>query len=328
MSSESGKNHGAARSDASDVLVIGAGLSGLVAARELRAAGRGVLLVDKGRGVGGRLATRRLDGATFDHGAQFIAPRGAEFTALVETWVTAGVLAPWPVPVAGGHSCWRGVPAMTGLAKHLARDLDVRLATRVTALRRGGDLWTAVTEDGHELHGRAALLTAPVPQSLALLAAGGVVLPAALRADLEAVAYEPCLAVLAVPAGAVRVPAPGWHEPGGEPLTAIIDNRAKGVSTAAAVTLLATPAFSRAHWDRDRQESGRALLTAAAPWLGGPVASSQVHAWLYSRPLGDRRDGCVVLQDAPRLVIAGDAFGGPDLEGAALSGLRAALALA
>lgn len=325
MSSGSGTNRGDA--DVLDVLVIGAGLSGLVAARALRAAGRSVVLVDKGRGVGGRLATRRLDGATFDHGAQFVAPRGADFTALVEAWVAAGVLAPWPGPAAGGAPCWRGVPAMTGIAKHLARDLDVRLATRVTALRRGSDSWTAATEDGRELRGRAALLTAPVPQSLALLAAGGVVLPTALRADLEAVAYEPCLAVLAVPAGEVRVPAPGWLEPGDGILAAVIDNQAKGVSTAPAVTLLAAPAFSRAHWDRDRQESGRMLLDAAAPWLGGPVASFQVHAWLYSRPLGDRRDGCVVLQEAPRLVIAGDAFGGPDLEGAALSGLRAARAL-
>ena len=51
-----------------DVLIIGAGLAGLSAANELQLAGYRVLVVDKGRGLGGRLAGRRIGGATFiDH---------------------------------------------------------------------------------------------------------------------------------------------------------------------------------------------------------------------------------------------------------------------
>jgi renalase len=53
-----------------DVLIVGAGIAGLAAATDLHAAGRTVLVVDKGRGVGGRLASRRIGAATFDHGAQ------------------------------------------------------------------------------------------------------------------------------------------------------------------------------------------------------------------------------------------------------------------
>ncbi|WP_157463608.1 FAD-dependent oxidoreductase, partial [Deinococcus pimensis] len=37
-----------------DVLVVGAGLGGLACARDLRRAGRRVLLLDKSRGVSGR----------------------------------------------------------------------------------------------------------------------------------------------------------------------------------------------------------------------------------------------------------------------------------
>ena len=42
-----------------DIVVIGAGMSGIACARVLRAAGLPVRLIDKARGVGGRMATRR-----------------------------------------------------------------------------------------------------------------------------------------------------------------------------------------------------------------------------------------------------------------------------
>ena len=68
------------------VIVVGAGLSGLMAAQEIHNAGHEVIVFDKGRGVGGRLATRRIDAATLDHGAQFFTVRTNEFAAHVDKW--------------------------------------------------------------------------------------------------------------------------------------------------------------------------------------------------------------------------------------------------
>ena len=62
-----------------NVVVIGAGLSGLIAAQSLQAHGHKLLVVDKGRSPGGRLATRRIGPATLDHGAQFFTVRSEEF---------------------------------------------------------------------------------------------------------------------------------------------------------------------------------------------------------------------------------------------------------
>ena len=62
-------------------VVVGAGISGLLAAQELTAAGWRVVVLDKGRGVGGRMATRRVGDGTFDHGAQFFTVRGERFLA-------------------------------------------------------------------------------------------------------------------------------------------------------------------------------------------------------------------------------------------------------
>jgi NAD(P)-binding Rossmann-like domain len=78
-----------------DVLVVGAGMAGVTAAAELQRAGRRVLVLDKGRAVGGRLASRRVGAATFDHGAQFITARMPRFAALIEQCREAGVVEEW-----------------------------------------------------------------------------------------------------------------------------------------------------------------------------------------------------------------------------------------
>src|SRR4051812_5903801 len=70
-----------------DVLIVGAGLAGLMAGHVLADAGKRVVLLDKGRSVGGRMATRRIGGGLADHGAQFFTVRDPEFGKFVERWI-------------------------------------------------------------------------------------------------------------------------------------------------------------------------------------------------------------------------------------------------
>ncbi|WP_034385430.1 NAD(P)/FAD-dependent oxidoreductase [Deinococcus sp. YIM 77859] len=57
-----------------DVLVVGAGLSGLTAARVLTRAGRRVRVLEAAEHLGGRVATRTVDGFTLDVGYQVLFP--------------------------------------------------------------------------------------------------------------------------------------------------------------------------------------------------------------------------------------------------------------
>jgi hypothetical protein len=313
-----------------DLLVIGAGMAGLIAATELQRAGRRVLLLDKSRGVGGRMASRRIEGATFDHGAQFITTRDGRFAALLEEARNLGAVEEWCRGFEGdeqGHARCRGKPTMSALPRQLALGLDLRLETTVVALRPAGDQWSVQTAAGCTFTAGAVVLTPPVPQSLALLDLGGVVLPPELRTRLAAIEYTRCLAVLAVLEGPSRIPPPGGVAPADGPIVWIADNQLKGISAEPAVTIHSTHAFSLLHWDRDRQESGRALLDAAGPWLGAGIKSFQVHGWRYSKPMRVEEEPCVVVSQKPPLVLAGDAFGGPRVEGAALSGWAAAEAI-
>jgi hypothetical protein len=79
------------------VAVVGGGLAGLSAATRLAALGLVPTVFDMGRSPGGRACSRLMpdQGLAFDHGCQFLAPRGAEFGAEVAGWAAAGAAAEW-----------------------------------------------------------------------------------------------------------------------------------------------------------------------------------------------------------------------------------------
>ncbi len=141
---------------------------------------------------------------------------------------------------------------------------------------------------------------------------------------LKASNMNAALSVMAVLDGPAQIPPPGGQALSEGPIAWIADNQMKGVSTAPAVTLHATAAFSQERWDRGRKESGLDLLQAAKPWLGSDVMEFQVHGWRYSKPVRVDEGPCLVVSQSPALVLAGDAFAAPRVEGAALSGWGAA----
>ena len=304
-------------------VIVGAGMSGLTAAGELREKGWNVTLLDKGRGVGGRMATRRIGESRFDHGAQFFTVRAPRFREATDRWQQANWVAPWFDE--GGHVRYRAAGGMNALAKHLSMPFDVRTETKVARAEPADEGWQVITESGLTLRAGALVLTAPAPQALALLAACSDRLPSQLLSTLAAISFDPCLALLVTIDGPSRVPPPGYIRPEQGPVEWIADNTQKGVSNgAAALTVHARADFSRDYLEAPQEDAARLLLEAAGPWLGGEITAWQLHRWRYSRPVeAGQRPACLFSRQ-PALAIAGDAFGGSRLEGAFLSGLAAA----
>ena len=171
------------------LLIVGAGLAGMTAALaavegEAWSSDR-VLLVDKGRSPGGRLATRRLGRAHLDHGAQFFTVRSDDFRSAVDRWVAEGIVDTWchGCGTEDGHPRFRAVGGMRELARHLEKrlgSLGVEIVTRerATALIPGRGGWTATYERAERQpdDATAVILTPPIPQSAEILAAGPVAL--------------------------------------------------------------------------------------------------------------------------------------------------------
>jgi renalase len=308
-------------------IVVGAGIAGLLAARRLQEAGHEVVVLDKGRGVGGRLATRRVGGARLDHGAQFFTVRSDAFAGLVDHWRDGGVAREWCRGFAGepdGHPRYVGRRGMTDLAKDLAPGLDVRTGVTVTAVRRDGAGWSVCSGAG-EMAAGAVIMTAPVPQTRQLLAAGSVVPDREAGDALADVRYAPCFALLAVLEQRSAVPEPGGVQLEDGPFSWVGDNQAKGISEVPAVTLHASGDWTAPRLEDDPAQVRDGLLREGRRWLGAEPVEVQLVRWRHSRPVTLHDGRCLVAVDggAP-IVCAGDAFGEPKVEGAARSGWAAA----
>ena len=307
------------------VVVVGAGIAGLMAAQSLSNNGHDVVVVDKGRSPGGRLATRRIDDATLDHGAQFFTVRDSVFESHVEKWIESGVVTEWcrgfnsTAQNNDGFPRYRGVRGMTDIAKHLAQGLDVRCNTLAFSIARGAtSKWQVNIDDGSALNADAIIVTCPLPQTYALLVTADIELPESmLRTE-----YDRTICLLAVLDTPSVVAQPGGLQNPDETFSFIADNAIKGISSAVALTMHANPQFSLEHWDTSTDDVQRDLLERAKPWIGdATVITSQIKKWRFATPLTIWPERYWANE---MIVLAGDAFGGPKIEGAALSGLSAA----
>ncbi|HUG62884.1 MAG TPA: FAD-dependent oxidoreductase [Methylomirabilota bacterium] len=157
--------------DGTKVAVVGAGIAGLTAARKLAKAGAGVTVFEKSRGVGGRLATRRVDAAGVDHGAQYVTAREPAFKAFAARAKAEGSLAAWSPRGKDGDEEWLvGMPRMSSFVAALVDNFEVVNNRTVTGIRDDGATFTVTFDDATEIGGFGRVVVAvPGPQAFTLL---------------------------------------------------------------------------------------------------------------------------------------------------------------
>ncbi|MBC8050372.1 MAG: FAD-dependent oxidoreductase, partial [Chitinophagales bacterium] len=281
-----------ARTPQPSIAVIGAGIAGLACARFLADNAVGVTVFEKSRGLGGRLATRRIGAFQFDHGAQYVTARSDGFRTYLDTCVATGAAAPWtPVAQTRAAANWVvGAPGMSALARPLAGGLDVVHGAEITAIVRDGQVY-ALRASNEARYGMfdGVVVTAPAPQALALLA----LVDAAFNA-IDQVRMSPCWSALVAFDCASGMDADVLREPSTSIAWAARDcskpGRPRGHET---WVIHASPMWSREHLEMEKGEIAdllaREFLALSPERLKPSPVYIDAHRWRYAlveTPLG------------------------------------------
>lgn len=329
------------------VIVIGAGVAGLSCARDLVRRGVACVVLERARGVGGRCATRRVEGQAVDHGVAFLHARSREFGDVLRELDAAGAIPGWPLTVRGPEmACQANAyrpgrrrvgrrEGVSSLPKHLARGVDVRLGADVRAIEPRGPRLEVIAGDGARWTAPYVVAAGAVDESAALVAPTVEGWPdAAAKLDrIRAVPVQPAFTVVA--GYALDSPEPGFdvaHPIEATMLHTISHDSGKRDDPRFRVLVLQ----GRSQWSRERSAVPDAewrdeLLWEAAELLGAWAMKplwTQCHRWRSARVLERHQLGDPVVFLGPggcAVAVIGDAFArDPGLEGAYMSGIALA----
>lgn len=311
--------------------VIGAGITGLHAARQLQASGDRVTLFDKARRAGGRLAVRRSDWGLMAHGAPLLSAGRADARWLAELLasgiettnaraLTSQRLSAAPALAAENQTAFSVAPSLNALAAAWATGLDVRTEHSITRLWRDDTGWWLLCREQEAAIGpfHGVLLTTPPVQGRALLQsdAGTAAAQSALLAAWQDVAQAPCWSLLWVPA------APPCHDPGptaadsagfierpspASGLALVVhEHRRPGTGGGPRYAMHATAAWSAAHLEHDAEHVRGLLVALAASHLGCRADSLFTHVQRWRYAVTTHALGQPFLAGRDRLWVAGD----------------------
>ncbi|WP_209123225.1 NAD(P)/FAD-dependent oxidoreductase [Alkalihalobacillus sp. BA299] len=325
------------------VLIVGAGLAGLMAAKQFSGENVNYIILDKGRSVGGRMATKRLNGGRSDYGAQFFTARSDRMKNLVKQWEQEGIIHTWAkgfhqmkdIADLGsltlhhdGYPRYAGKNGMNALTKQLANGLNIKLEHEVEKIE-WTDKWSIFVRVGKnsELLTYTAdqlMLTSPIPKSLALLSDGRLPLEEQLLEELKNTSYFPCLCAMIALDRPTQIPKPGGIQIKEGLISFLGDNAQKGISDTIVVTIHGNEHWSRKNYEQDDQYILEKLIEAARPLLGdGKVIEKQLKRWRYSKPELLHPNEFVATTIPGVIAFAGDIFKRGAVEGAILSGIEA-----
>lgn len=328
-----------------DVIIIGAGMSGLSARRTFVEHGMSCLTLEKSRGLGGRASTRRAGKVCADLGAQFTSAKTEYWRDLLQASGAVGVK-PIFLQTDSLHPRYVHAEGMSRLASLLVTDLSdsqrpIRKETRVTKIEPSGKFPFWEILDHHQQTHRALglVVTLPVPQALELFDHSG--LSSKLDTDpsqrdrLNQIKYSRCISVAYVLNEETSLPQPGILKNPSSEISGIFDQAKKGLNTSEpTVVVQAGPELSLKLWEEPTETQLETIWRKALDATGGQVFQKGFKAgwpqkWKYCEPLQqmDPKFERVLTKWPSPLVLAGDAFGGAKIEGAIISGREAALAV-
>lgn len=295
------------------VAVIGAGLTGLTCARDLRRAGFFVEVFEQDRVIGGRLATVRIGLESFDFGAQYLTARTAAFRSFLSEVAGLGYAARWTPrsqvmgPEGGGQMLpwYVGTPGMSSVVRPLTESVRIQTSRKAHTLEETDKGWRIWFEDETWVGPFAAVAVAvPAPQARLLL--GRLT---DLSEAMNRVRMVPCWALM-VRFDEVVLPEQDVYSDMSETIRWIARNHTKPGRQARGETIVihASPAWSRETEDVDPDTIADELWNEVSEALSlPPVRPVRKTAHLWRHGLVDQALGETFLySDSHKVGAAGD----------------------
>lgn len=314
-----------------DVLIIGAGVTGLTTALHLKQKGKTVAVFDKGNGVGGRTATRKITvnnkNYAFDYGCSHFRlgdPRAAQ-------WFSDLRKNPQFPRLHSDSEGYYFEDGMRSLSEWMAEKVesdsnDSRLfrKTKITSItfndRDSG--WT-ISDGNERWTGKQLVITAPAPQAAELLQgveADGI---DSMLSKLKTIRYQPLWTVLTTSEQEIPSDLLARFIHGDPDLISVVDNHRRGVSEHFAYNFQYAKSWSRdyleASFDQVEYDFIRRWNRKMSAY---PLQTLKAHRWRYAFPIVVPNQRNEILSDKSGTLFYGsDALFSPKIEGAILAGL-------
>ncbi len=336
------------------IAIIGAGIAGLTAARELARTGNEVTVLEKSRGIGGRLATRYAgpgNKSNMDHGTPYFTARSSEFSGFVSELLEENIVKLW------GDKLWHfdgnkiirvsphdtvktkfaAVEGMNRIGKYLSRWADVHTGVKAGGLtyigdnRRNKRAWMVNLINYSTFEADAVIIAIPAPQAYAmLLTTQDEVNTLKMIREIDEINYE---SVFSLMAGYGSADIPEWDGLSCQDQVLQFisnENSKRDQNPDVSLVVHSTPSFARENRERPVEEVKKKMIDRLAEVTGDWAAQpdwSDLHFWRFAKPRDVIQRPYMEFEtiNAP-LALVGDYFKGNSVEHAYQSGLRLAKA--
>jgi len=304
-------------------IIIGAGLSGLTTAKLLAENQcQSILILDKSRGVGGRMATRRTLETRFDHGAQFYR-RTADSEYFHQKWFLEKTTDKWFENEKGEY--WKSKNGMTSLAKSILASMipnvSIELEKEICKIEYVQGKWEVTSLKNEKWTCSNLVISSPMPQTLKLLKS--ILNKSLLNHEklkiLEGITYTKALIGLVVCEQEIPLNDFGYLEYSDSPFFSIASMKKKGLSDLLAYSITMSADFSEENFEEEDSKTLNIIIdTIQAKFEGVKIITAELKKWRYCMPKNTYNKHSEEI--APRLYLIGDCFGGSSLLGAIRSG--------
>jgi predicted NAD/FAD-dependent oxidoreductase len=277
----------------SNIIIVGAGLTGLHLAQSLQQRGKNCLILEKSKGLGGRIATRRIDDLGLDHGAAYIID-SFEMRSALQEFKFHPHSTTYGLSISGG---------MNQIAKALAQNLHILKSQKLQSIKKQNDSWELKTEEGMQLNCQHLIITAPIPQALELLEKNH--LAPEFNHPIYSIKYSFALILLAIVEDVKNHQA---HEVFEDHQFILMEERKLHPQ---GLVLQLSPSFSQKFFEETEEVILSQIFNMLkdSPYSDVKIQKYELKKWRYSRPLAQLP--VPYFEVAPQIYLAGDGFTSP-----------------